>query len=131
MLLPYISVVSLVSATAFPSSMANSSCDPQCQIDKVLGPKLSAQASIVHTTLAVPRWSDFDAPNPGSVVNVASEHDVLLTVCILSLCTGNNSMLNICRCNIVFRTMSAFLHKMAGMHGVPPSILAKMEFLSI
>lgn len=71
---------SLVSAVVLPTSPANSTCNQQCQIDKNLGPELSRHASIVHTTSAIPRWSDFDAPNPGTVVNVASEHDVLLTV---------------------------------------------------
>ena len=58
----------------------NSSCDQQCQIDKNLGPLLSPQASIVHTSLAIPRWSDYDAPEPGTVVNVATELDVQRTV---------------------------------------------------
>ena len=73
-------LLSLVSAITLPTSPANSTCNQQCHIDKILGPELSQHASIVHTTSAVPRWSDFDAPNPGTVVNVASEHDVLLTV---------------------------------------------------
>ncbi len=78
----YFAVVflALVSANTLPAFPINSTCDQQCQIDKGLGPELSKHASIVHTTSAVPRWSDFDAPNPGTVVNVASEHDVLLTV---------------------------------------------------
>ena len=58
----------------------NSSCDQQCQIDRNLGPILSPQASIVHTSLAIPRWSDYDAPDPGTVVNVATELDVQQTV---------------------------------------------------
>ncbi|ESZ99284.1 hypothetical protein SBOR_0325 [Sclerotinia borealis F-4128] len=41
---------------------------------------LSPQATIVDTTSGAPRWSDFDAPTPGAVVNVASENDVLVTV---------------------------------------------------
>ena len=73
-------LLSLGSAITLPISPANSTCSQQCQIDKMLGPELSQHASIVHTTSAIPRWSDFDAPNPGTVVNVASEHDVLLTV---------------------------------------------------
>ncbi|KAL9121092.1 MAG: hypothetical protein Q9187_002353 [Circinaria calcarea] len=45
-----------------------------------LGPLLSKNASIVHSTSEAPRWSDFDAPTPGTVVNVATERDVLITV---------------------------------------------------
>ena len=69
-----------VSANTLSESPPSTNCSQQCQIDENLGPKLSENASIVHTTTEIPRWSDFDAPRPGSVVNVASEHDVLLTV---------------------------------------------------
>ena len=41
--------------------------------------RLSRQASISGPNSA-PRWSEFDAPAPIAVVNVASELDVLLTV---------------------------------------------------
>ena len=45
-----------------------------------LGPLLSPNASIAYNTLEAPRWSQFPAPNPGAVVNVATENDVLVTV---------------------------------------------------
>ncbi|KAK4695121.1 hypothetical protein P7C71_g2574, partial [Lecanoromycetidae sp. Uapishka_2] len=73
-------LLSITYAAANFATLANSTCDLQCQIDTHLTPKLSQQASIVHTSAAIPRWSDFDAPNPGTVVNVATEHDVLVTV---------------------------------------------------
>ena len=76
----------LLQGNELHKSSINSSCDQQCQIDKDLGPILSPEASIVHTSLAIPRWSDYDAPEPGTVVNVATEHDVLLTV-------GSNAIL--------------------------------------
>ena len=74
------SFVLLISAINLPTSPNTPACDQQCQIDRILGHQLSRQASIVHTSAAIPRWSDFDAPNPGTVVNVATEHDVLMTV---------------------------------------------------
>lgn len=43
---------------------------------------LSPGASITHNASVAPRWSEFGAPNPGTVVNVATEHDVLVTVCL-------------------------------------------------
>ncbi|KAJ8058118.1 hypothetical protein OCU04_012976 [Sclerotinia nivalis] len=45
-----------------------------------LKPLLSSLATIVNNTSGAPRWSDFDAPTPGAVVNVATENDVLVTV---------------------------------------------------
>jgi hypothetical protein len=44
---------------------------------------LSPSATIVNNTSGAPRWSDFRAPTPGVVVNVASENDVLVTVSLL------------------------------------------------
>ncbi|MCJ1358215.1 MAG: hypothetical protein MMC33_008214 [Icmadophila ericetorum] len=41
-------------------------------------PGLSQNASI--SNIRPPRWSDYDAPTPGVVVNVATENDVLVTV---------------------------------------------------
>ncbi len=67
-------------AQALSSSIVSPACNQQCEIDRYLGPRLSKQVSIAHTSAAVERWSDFDAPDPGTVVNVASENDVLLTV---------------------------------------------------
>lgn len=71
---------SFVSVTAVDTAAYNSTGGKQYQIDRLLGPELSKQASIVHYSSAAPRWSDFKAPDPGTVVNVATETDVLLTV---------------------------------------------------
>ncbi|TVY53189.1 FAD-linked oxidoreductase azaG [Lachnellula cervina] len=49
-------------------------------IDSGLGPLLSKNASISHSSSAAPRWSDFEAPKPGTVVNVFTENDVVETV---------------------------------------------------
>ncbi|TVY33309.1 FAD-linked oxidoreductase [Lachnellula subtilissima] len=56
-------------------------------IDSGLGPLLSKNASIVHLSSAAPRWSDFAAPAPGTVVNVFTEKDVAETV---KYCIANN-----------------------------------------
>ncbi|CAG8977804.1 hypothetical protein HYALB_00010889 [Hymenoscyphus albidus] len=56
------------------------SCDDACLFDTILRPRLSTNASIVHSSSAAPRWSEFNPPQTGTVVNVATEHDVLLTV---------------------------------------------------
>ncbi|KAK2759882.1 hypothetical protein FQN54_002616 [Arachnomyces sp. PD_36] len=45
-----------------------------------LQPLLSSDASISYDASEAPRWSEFPAPNPGAVVNVAAEDDVLATV---------------------------------------------------
>jgi hypothetical protein len=50
--------------------------------DQGLKAKLSPNATIVHNTTEAPRWSDFHAPVPGTVINVATEKDVQATVCI-------------------------------------------------
>lgn len=41
---------------------------------------LSLNATISHNTTGAPRWSEFDAPQPGTVVNVATEQDVQVVV---------------------------------------------------
>jgi hypothetical protein len=43
-----------------------------------LQPLLSVNATITNSAPA--RWSQFDAPTPGAVVNVATEKDVQVTV---------------------------------------------------
>lgn len=53
---------------------------PSYNVSSDLGPLLSKNASIVYTTSGAPRWSTYDAPSPGTVVNVVTEHDVLVTV---------------------------------------------------
>ena len=69
----------LVSVSA-QSTLSLTQCGNYCQIDQVLGPKLSSSASIAHPRTAIARWSDYDPLRPGTVVNVATEKDVLLTV---------------------------------------------------
>lgn len=54
--------------------------DYQSNIDKDLKQHLSSKASIVHFSSAAPRWSDYHAPQPGTVVNIFEEKDVLETV---------------------------------------------------
>ena len=44
---------------------------------------LSPGATITHDPSIAPRWSEFGAPTPGTVVNVATENDVLVTVCLI------------------------------------------------
>ena len=48
-----------------------------------LRPLLSKNASISHNASTVLRWSEFGAPSPKVIVNVATEHDVLATVCFI------------------------------------------------
>ena len=64
---------------AVPETVSRASCDGLC-INQRLGPKLSKGASIVHNTSTAPRWSEYHAPQPGTVINVAAEEDVLTTV---------------------------------------------------
>ncbi|MCJ1332454.1 hypothetical protein MMC10_009147 [Thelotrema lepadinum] len=42
--------------------------------------RLSLNTSVSHNSSIAPRWSEYDAPTPGTVVNVATEDDVLVTV---------------------------------------------------
>ena len=71
----------LVLASALPQTApATASCDQSCKIDKELPKLLSSKASVVHTSVNNPRWSELDAPNPSTVVNVATESDVAITV---------------------------------------------------
>lgn len=41
---------------------------------------LSRDASISHNVSSAPRWSEYHAPRPGTIVNVATEHDVQAVV---------------------------------------------------
>ncbi|TGO24557.1 hypothetical protein BPAE_0100g00250 [Botrytis paeoniae] len=49
-------------------------------IESALGHLLSKNASISYLSTAASRWSDFKAPMPGTVVNVATAYDVLETL---------------------------------------------------
>ncbi|KAL8738824.1 MAG: hypothetical protein Q9181_000428 [Wetmoreana brouardii] len=48
--------------------------------DDELRPRLSAKATISHQLSAAPRWSEYHSPHPGTIVNVATEHDVQFCV---------------------------------------------------
>lgn len=61
------------------SSAAGQITSPGARLQSLL----SHNASIAYNTTGAPRWSEFDAPSPGFVVNVATENDVQVTVCIL------------------------------------------------
>ncbi|MCJ1250122.1 hypothetical protein MMC30_007348 [Trapelia coarctata] len=74
------------SAVADRDLSSQTPCTGYC-IDQKLGPSLSAGASIVHNISAAPRWSEFDAPQPGTIVNVATEQDVATTV---QFCISNH-----------------------------------------
>jgi hypothetical protein len=67
---------------AFTSTdkMQHRGTNTSLNIDTGLGPLLSKSASISHNLSEAPRWSDFAAPTPGTVVNIATAEDVLLTV---------------------------------------------------
>ena len=49
-----------------------------------LEPLLSHNASISYNASTDPRWSQYHAPTPGAIVNVATERDVVATVSNLS-----------------------------------------------
>ncbi|KAL6713316.1 hypothetical protein ACLMJK_008781 [Lecanora helva] len=48
---------------------------------------LSKDASITYNRSSDPRWSDFNPPLPGAIINVATESDVVATV---RFCKANN-----------------------------------------
>ncbi|KAI1443023.1 FAD-binding domain-containing protein [Annulohypoxylon stygium] len=56
-------------------------------IDSDLKSKLSSGAIISHNVSTVPRWSEFNAPNPGTIVTVATEADVQA---IVQYCVSKN-----------------------------------------
>ncbi|KAL1966805.1 hypothetical protein VTN77DRAFT_3770 [Rasamsonia byssochlamydoides] len=56
------------------------SCMPCTTIQKTLQPLLSSEATIFCNTTSVPRWSEYDEPTPGTVVNVSTENDVAVAV---------------------------------------------------
>ena len=45
-----------------------------------LEPLLSHDASISYNASTDPRWSQYNAPTPGAIINVATERDVVATV---------------------------------------------------
>lgn len=68
-----------IAFTGLSSVVATRDCSSLVQrVQTDLSPELSRK-NLISTT-APARWSDFGAPNPGVVVNVASESDVVATV---------------------------------------------------
>ncbi|CAJ2508468.1 Uu.00g134940.m01.CDS01 [Anthostomella pinea] len=64
---------------AFACALAVVNCSSLLQrLQSELSPRLSGSGLLSETAPA--RWSEFDAPNPGVVVNVATESDVAATV---------------------------------------------------
>lgn len=63
-------------------------CAVPATIDSDLKGLLSKGASISHDTSVAPRWSEFNPPQPGTIVSVATEDDVAKTVrnTLLPLC---------------------------------------------
>ena len=62
---------------------------------------LSPNATISHNLTDAPRWSEYNAPTPGTVVNVAIEQDVQTTVIISpivksSMCCADNTQVQYC-----------------------------------
>jgi hypothetical protein len=51
----------------------------------ILRSQLSPDASVSWTTSIAPRWSDYDAPKPTAIINVAVEKDVQTTVTKLQM----------------------------------------------
>lgn len=72
-------LVILMSLAALAMSGSNVRV-PRETIDQCLDGKLSTGASVVHSSSIAPRWSTYDAPEPGTVVLVATENDVAVTV---------------------------------------------------
>ncbi|TVY58416.1 FAD-linked oxidoreductase azaL [Lachnellula cervina] len=78
----------LLPGTTFATQISPRSCSNcSCVVAEKLGPKLSPGASFSFSTTAAPRWSEFDAPDPGLIVDVATESDVQITV---QYCNENN-----------------------------------------
>lgn len=48
--------------------------------DNDLRAVLSSAATISHQVASAPRWSEYHAPQPGTIVNVATERDVQAVV---------------------------------------------------
>lgn len=55
-------------------------CPNYGSLQTELGERLSRGSSIDKTTIHAPRWSEYAAPDPRFVINVASESDVAITV---------------------------------------------------
>ena len=117
-------------AVPIPSASAPSPCDEAC-VSQRLGPKLSKGASIISSLAPAPRWSDFHSPWPGTVVNVATEQDVLTTVTALLRRLVDVFLQSIRNTDAAQRSNSATftifdsLPKMVATDGRRPSTLGK------
>lgn len=56
--------------------------------------QLSPNASISWSTSDAPRWSDYDAPQPIAIINVAAEKDVQITVSLKPAIQYRHSILS-------------------------------------
>ena len=77
-LVPFLSTFILAAIALIPQhGNLNISLPPSPWVfDDGLRTSLSPNASISYNVSSVPRWSDYHAPQPGIIVNVATEYDV-------------------------------------------------------
>lgn len=81
----FIAVVAVLCITFGSSSNAVTSRDILCENSTTLTgvtTLLSPKASVSYNISSAPRWSQFDGPQPGAIVNVATEEDVVTIVCL-------------------------------------------------
>ena len=97
--------------------------------DDALQKVLSLNATISHQISSAPRWSEYHAPHPGMVVNVATERDVQVVVrSLLSPAVERRSSSH--RYNSVEKDIFLSLHKMAVMAGPAHFTLTRLVFSS-
>lgn len=97
--------------------------------DNALQKLLSPNATISHQLSSAPRWSEYHAPHPGTIVNVATERDVQVVVrSLLSPAIQLRSSSH--RCNSVEKEKFLSLHKMAAMDGLARFTLIRLVFSS-
>jgi hypothetical protein len=78
------SLLRFICLLGFLSILVPSSTSQVSSLGTQIQTLLSPNATISYNTTEAPRWSEFDAPNPGLIVNVATEKDVQVTVRLLS-----------------------------------------------
>ena len=74
-----VGVLALLSSPAIGSYISTGPADGMASITG-LRPLLSQGASISYNRSTAQRWSDFHAPEPGAIINIATENDVAVTV---------------------------------------------------
>lgn len=75
-----VAFLSQLCSVALPSSLNASVRPSRLSVQDSLRSRLSGNASVIESISGAPRWSDFEGPRPGIVVNVATEKDVQETV---------------------------------------------------